>query len=393
MLHLPSDPNSSNLYLDLALEFHNQKHEVYIIAPALSSQNTNICREREINVLRVKALKQLGVKSVLRKGIAQLLLPYQYKYAYLKYLKNEPFDLILMPTPPITLINVALFLKKKTNAKLYLILRDIYPQGAADLGLIKFKFIYSFLKYIEKKTYKNADFIGCMSPGNIDYILKFNPNLSENKLVLLPNWQKENFHNSSTLNIREKYNLEHKYLVLFGGAIGYAQKVENIILLAKNYKSNNQIVFLIIGDGVKKKYLVELAAEAELQNIIFMESLPRDEYLTFVETSDIGLITIDERFTVPTIPSKTTSYMCSNLPILAIIDAHTDYGKILDEAKAGLWSVNGNNKKLFENFDFLYNNPDQRVKMGKNGFEYYLNHLTSEKAYLNIMKTIFNSPN
>ena len=388
MLELPLDLQSSNLYLDLAMEFRQQNHDVFVIAPSIGDQKTDLYQERGLNVLRVKALKQSGIKSVFKKGLAQVLLPYQYKMAYLKYLKKEQFDLLLMPTPPITMINVALFVKKRTKSCLYLILRDIYPQGAADLGLVKFKFIFSYLKYIEQKTYKNADVIGCMSQGNIDYISEFNPSIPKNKLVLLPNWQNACTIDSNKVDIREKYNLENKYLVLFGGAIGYAQKVENIILLANQYQSNKQIVFLVIGNGVKKEYLKELAKESQLQNIIFMDSLPREEYLTFVEISDVGLITIDERFTVPTIPSKTTSYFCSKLPILAIIDAHTDYGKILEEANAGLWSVGGDDQKLFANFDLFYNNPELRQKMGQNGFEYFTNNLTSDKAYLNIMNSI-----
>ena len=229
-----------------------------------------------------------------------------------------------------------------------------------------------------------------MSQGNIDYILKFNPYLAQKKLVLLPNWQKEYTLLNNITNIRKKYSLENKFLVLFGGNIGYAQKVENIILLANHYRNNYEIVFLVIGNGVKKKYLQDLAYEAELQNVIFMNSLPRDEYLNFVETADIGLITIDERFTVPTIPSKTTSYMCLRLPILAIIDSHTDYGQMLDDANAGLWSVGGDDLKLFANFDLLHNNPEMRKAMGKNGFEFFKKELTSEKAYENVMNSLIN---
>lgn len=388
MLDLPSDANSSNLYLDLALEFFENKHEVFVIAPAKSDQKTNLYVEKGIKVLRVKTLKQIGVKSFIKKGLAQLLLPYQYRLAYSKFLKNKQFELLLMPTPPISLVNFAIHVKKRTKAKFYLILRDIYPQAAADIGLIKYRFIFSFLRYIEKKTYKNADIIGCMSQGNVDYIHVFNPNIPSQKLQLLPNWQKEHVRNKNSTNIRKKYNLENKYLVLFGGNIGNAQRVENIVLLANQYRNNEQIVFIVIGNGVKKEYLKDLTLIAQLQNIIFMDNLPRDEYLNFVEASDIGLISIDERFTVPTIPSKTTSYLCLKLPILAIIDAHTDYGKILDESGAGLWSVGGNDKHLFDNFDKLYSDIQLRKEMGANGYQYFINNLTSEKAYQNIINTL-----
>ena len=110
--------------------------------------------------------------------------------------------------------------------------------------------------------------------------------------------------------------------------------------------------------------------------------------MNFVKSADIGLITIDERFTVPTIPSKTTSYFSLKLPVLAIIDQHTDYSKIIDEAKAGLWSIGGDNDKLFENFDKLYKDKKLRNASGENGYNYFLENLTSKHAYNTIIKDI-----
>lgn len=388
MLDLPDKLSNSNLYLDLAMEFRAQGHSVFVIAPSNTSSGNRLSSERGLNVLRVKTNKQLGVKSILKKGMAQLLLPYQYRFAYNKFLKELDFDLILMSTPPITLTNLVLYIKKRTNAKFYLILRDIYPQGAADIGLVKFKFIYYYLRKLEILTYKNADIIGCMSEGNINYIRSHNPYLDSRKLTLLPNWQKVCDMSEVTIDVRKKYNLNDKYIVLFGGTIGYAQKVENILILANHYKNIQRIVFLVIGNGVMKQYLVDKVKEKGLSNVTFIDGLPRDEYLNFVKSSDIGLITIDERFTVPTIPSKTTSYLSLKLPVLAIIDKHTDYGEIIDEAAAGLWSIGGNDQELFKNFDRLYNDKILRLQFGENGYKYFLNKLTSEIAYQNIINQL-----
>lgn len=385
MLDMSADLNSSNLYLDLALEFRTHKHEVYVIAPTSPNQKSGIYQERGLNVLRVSTLEQKGVKSILKKGVAQFLLPYLYRSAYKKHLDTLHFDLILMPTPPITLTKLVLYVKKKTNALFYLMLRDIYPQGAADIGLVRFPFIYHYLRSLEVMTYKNADIIGCMSQGNIDYIRKHNPYLDSRKLTLLPNWQKETQTVAMNLDIRKKYDLENKYIVLFGGTIGYAQKVDNIVILADHYRNKKEIIFLVIGNGVMKQYLINKVSEKQLDNVVFMDGLPRDEYLNFVKSSDIGLITIDERFTVPTIPSKTTSYLSLKLPVLAIIDKHTDYGKIIDEAEAGLWSVGGDKQKLFENFDRLYDDKELRLKFGEKGYQYFMSNLTSDIAYKNVI--------
>lgn len=385
MLDLPEDLNSSNLYLDLALEFEKHQHEVYVIAPSGCNQESGLYEERGLNVLRVVTLQQTGVKSILKKGVAQFLLPYQYNFAYKKFMKGLKFDLILMPTPPITLTKLVLHIKRKNTALFYLILRDIYPQGAADIGLVKFRFIYNYLRRLEVLTYKSADIIGCMSPGNIEYIRQHNLYLDSRKLKLLPNWQKENSMAELTKDVRKKYELEDRYIVLFGGTIGYAQKVDNIVILADHYRDDPKIVFLIIGNGVMKQYLKDKIKEKQLSNVVFMDGLPRDEYLNFVKSSDVGLITIDERFTVPTIPSKTTSYLSLKLPVLAIIDKHTDYGKIIDEAGAGFWSIGGDDDTLFRNFDLLYHDKSLRLKLGENGYQYFLNHLTSKIAYRNIV--------
>ena len=387
-MNLPCGKGKSNLYLDLAKEFSVNKHDAYIIAPTQPHQKEGLHIEHNVNVLRINTLKQTNVKNVFLKGLAQVLLPHQFKRGYKKYLKDIKFDLVLMPTPPITLVSLANYIKRLNNCPYYLILRDIYPQGAADLGLVKSKLMYNYLKNLETTTYSSADIIGCMSQGNIDYIANHNPYIPPKKLVLLPNWQKNEKDSIQNSDIRKKYKLENKYIVLFGGTIGYAQKIDNIITMAIRYKDYNNIVFLVIGKGVMKEYFEDKVRLKMLTNVVIFESFPRSEYLAFVKASDIGVISIDERFTVPTIPSKTTAYMNFSLPILAIIDAHTDYGKILDEAHAGLWSIGGDDQKLFENFDKLYNDKNLRLQFGENGYNYFLNTSTSEIAYKNVINQL-----
>ncbi len=128
-----------------------------------------------------------------------------------------------------------------------------------------------------------------MSQGNIDYIASSYPDLNRSKLVLLMNWQKKEDIGKEKTDIRDKYNLKDKYIVLFGGNIGLGQKIENIIILAKHYLSNPDIKFVIIGKGVKKDDLKRIALKEELHNILFIDFMPRNEYLEFVISVDMGL--------------------------------------------------------------------------------------------------------
>ena len=155
-LMLTYSAESPNMYSDLAEEFRDHGHKVTIMAPATPLLKPGIYSENGFVIVRVKTPKTQGVSNLIKKGIGLALMPYNYKRAYKSYLSKSKFDLIFMPTPPITLIDFVSYLKKKTNAIFYLILRDIHPQSAASIGLIKYKFMYDYLERRASKGYKIA---------------------------------------------------------------------------------------------------------------------------------------------------------------------------------------------------------------------------------------------
>ena len=388
-LMLSYPPGSSNMYSDLAEEFKNHGHKVTIMAPIIKSYREVIYHENGYDVVRVKTPPTQGVPNLIKKGIALALMPYNYKRVYKKYLVINKFDLILMPTPPITLVDFVSYVKRRTNATFYLILRDIHPQSVTSIGLIKYEFMYNYLERRAKKGYQMADLIGCMSQGNINYIAKTYPSLNKDKLVLLMNWQKDVGYSKPKTNIREKFNFQGKLLVLFGGNIGLGQKIENIIDLAEHYSDNDNIIFLVIGKGIKKDTMKQMAEEKNLKNIKFIDFMPRDEYLDFIKSVDIGLISINEEYKVPTCPSKAVSYMSLKIPIFAMINPNNDYGEIIEKAGAGYWAVGNDKNRVYTLFDKMCNDETLRKKMGENGYNFYLANLTSEMAY----KTIINQIN
>ena len=188
MFVFPDMNKSFNMYTTLVEEFVNHRHDVVVLAPG--NTKTFVSVEKNIEVLRVQTLPIKNVPNYL-KGISNLILPYQYATALNKFYKEKSFDLIIIPTPPITLVDLAAKLKKKFNASLYLVLRDMFPQNAVDLGFMKKGgILYNYFRRKEKKLYKEADFIGCMSEGNIDYVLQHNNFVNSGKLHELKNFQK-----------------------------------------------------------------------------------------------------------------------------------------------------------------------------------------------------------
>lgn len=388
LLSYPKDIKSSGMYMDLALECVKNGHNVTVIAG--TSEATTFREEFGMNVLRVKSKPILYVSNMIKKGIGMATLPYYFNRAYNKYLKNEKFDWIVMPTPPITLIDFVKKVKKRTGAKFYMILRDIHPQSSASLGEIKRKWMVDYLYRRSDLGYRLADVVGCMSQANIDFIQKEHRIPSSTRCTVLYNWMNfQPYVEEDFSDLRQKYDLQGKFLVLFGGNIGQGQRVENIADLAEHYLLNKNIVFVIIGKGIKKEYLQQMAKEQRLDNILFLNYMPREDYLRFVKSADLGLISINENNAAPTCPSKAVSYMSLKIPMLAMINSNNDYGQILEEkAQAGYWAVGSDKERVYTLFDKLYADAKLRKQMGENGYRFYCENLTTDKVYAEFIKQL-----
>lgn len=386
LLRIPANINDGGMYSDLFMEFKKNGHDVTVIGG--TQDETRYYEEQGVRILKVKSMPIMYVKNVIKKGIGMALLPWYFKKAYNRYLKNEKFDWIVMPTPPITLIDFVKGVKRRTGAKFYMILRDIHPQSSASLGEIRYKWMVDYLYRRSQLGYELSDIVGCMPPANIDFIQKEHKIPASTKCTVLYNWMNfQPYTEEDFTDLREKYDLQGKFLVLFGGNIALGQRIENIADLAKHYLPNDNIVFVIIGKGVKKDELQKIAKEQNLTNILFLDFMPRADYLRFVKSADLGLISINENNAAPTCPSKALSYMSLKIPILALINRNSDYGQILTEkAHAGYWAVGSDKQKVYQYFDELYGNPELRKQMGEDGYRFYCDNLTTEKVFAEMIK-------
>lgn len=382
-LGYPNIERTTNIHTDLIVEFHKKGDNVLVIAPMRDGCKVGLNKEGGINVLRVKSLKLFNTNPI-EKGIANVLLPYLYIKAIKNNVKNFDFDLILMPTPPITLVKVIEWLRKKTRAKIYLILRDIFPQNAIDLKMMKENgLIHKFFRKKELQLYAACDKVGCMSKANVDYVIKHNPKMDHSKLHILPNWENLPTYKGVDDNneIKKNYGIENKLVIIFGGNIGKPQRMENIIKLAKECLDIKDMVFFIIGSGSEKANLENMIASENLNNVILRNQIPRSDYNKLLQIADIGLISLNQDFTIPNFPSKVLSYFSLKIPVLASIDIATDFGLFLEEINAGVWSEAGNTSLLKEKLMQLYNNKELRFQMGQNGYNHMKNHLLPSDAY------------
>ena len=394
MFVYPDGRRAFNMYTTLASEFAKNEHKVIVIAPAETGNKTASGIEMGVEVIRVHTLPLKNVSPII-KGVSNILLPWQFHRAIKRYEANIKFDLIIIPTPPITLAGIAGLLKKRHNAQLYLILRDIFPQNAIDLGLFtEGGLIHRYFRFNEKKLYKVADYIGCMSPGNIQYIIKHNPGIDCAKLHELKNFQIL-YHDDGSLKqeVRVRYDLENKFVVVFGGNMGKPQQLENVLELARRCRKFTDVLFLLLGEGIMVERLKKNVKRLDAANIRIVNTIPKREYQKLLSSCDLGLISLNKNFTIPNIPSKTLDYFNVGLPVLASIDKATDFNLILEESGAGLWSYAGDHDAFMRNFELFYHDALLRKRMSENGRDYFIRNLTPDTAYRTIISTVTKSYN
>lgn len=376
------DKNPS-IYTDLIQELTNfgDKITVASIDNSLRPFQIKKVTQKNIGLICIGSFKLYNV-DVFRKGLAILSLPFFIKKG-LKKLNISKFDLILYETPPITWAGIVRQLKKKNNIKSFLMLKDIFPQNAVDIGLIKKEsFIFKYFKKKEKLLYEVSDCIGCMSKGNMDYVLKNNPEILKEKVCYFPNTKKDT--GSGEINFNKE-----KLQFIYGGNMGLPQGVLNIVPAISYFKNDEDIEFIFVGKGTEWNKISEYFRDQK--NVKVLESLPREEYESLLSSCDAGFIFLDSRFTIPNYPSRTLAYLEKGIPIIAATDKNTDIKDLIVNNKVGLWSCSDDINSLIENIKVMKENKEKRRVFSKNARELFLKEFQVEKSVNLLHKYINNN--
>lgn len=333
--------DAPGIYTDLLRQFVNEGHRVYAVAPA--EQTSLLCGDGW-KLLKVKTDRKSG-GNLIRKGLGQLRIRGQFQRAISRHFQGLSPDLILYTTPPITLAGLIAHLKKTHNAATYLLLKDIFPQNAVDLGMMTKRGlkapIYWFFRRKEKKLYAVSDRIGCMSQANVDYVLRQNPEIDPATVEICPNSvQVQDLRVSTEVRnaLRTKYGIPlDKKVFVYGGNLGKPQGIPFIMECLKTQRNHPDAFFLIVGGGTEYKKLEAFFSGINASNMKLMARLPKEDYDQMVAACDVGMIFLDHRFTIPNFPSRLLSYMQAGLPVLCCTDPNTDIGKVCVEGGFGWW--------------------------------------------------------
>ena len=393
LLHI-DNLDEHGIYQDLLRELSRQGHQLCVVSPAerRTGQQTHVRSESGNTFLIVKT-GNIQKTNLIEKGISTVLLEQQFIQAIRKYLSNVHFDLILYSTPPITLEKAVAYVKKRDRARTYLLLKDIFPQNAVDLGMLPksgpMGILYRYFRAKEKRLYALSDAIGCMSQANVDYVLAHNPEVEASKVEVCPNSIEvidKSIDAEERNRMRVKYGIPtDKTVFVYGGNLGKPQGIPFLIQCLTKARDLNDAFFLIIGDGTEYEKLRSYTHSSAQKNLKLLRRLPKEDYDHLVAACDVGMVFLDHRFTIPNFPSRILSYMQAKLPILAVTDPNTDIGKIITGGGYGLWSESDDEERVISKITSM-NDAKNLHNQGMRGFRYLKECFSVQSAAKTIIK-------
>ena len=383
---------SRGIYTDLMRKFQNEGHNVYIVFPRERKHGlpTEVRVQDGIHLLGVKTLN-VTKTNVIEKGIGQVSIEFLYKRAIKKYFKGVNFDLILYSTPPITFPKVIEYAKKANpSAKTYLLLKDIFPQNAVDMGMLSKSgvkgILYKFFRTKEKKLYTLSDYIGCMSPANVQYVLGHNPEISADRVEVAPNSiELAESKMTEDKSVLAKYNIPtDKPIFIYGGNLGVPQGIPFLIQCLEANADREDCHFVVVGSGTYYQKLADWFASRNPKAVTVMKGLPKEDYDCLVQACQVGLIFLDYRFTIPNFPSRLLSYLEYRMPVISCTDPNCDTGLIAEENGFGFYAPSNDVNAFTQIVDKMLANDI--AAMGEKGYQFLKENYLIEHTYNQIMK-------
>lgn len=376
---------SARMMYDLAVSMQGDGNKVTVLAPHVQIDEPMLIKEVdgvETIFFRSGKLKNIGK---IQRAINETLLPIKAWQAAKKYFLNNRYDVIVYYSPSIFFGSLVRKLKHIWQAKSYLVLRDIFPQWTIDNGMIKpNSLIHKYFQYFEKVNYQAADKIGVMSVANLQL---FQNKTDFHKYEVLYNWIAINPPTPASNTFRKKLGLDGRIIFFYGGNIGQAQHMINLIEIAKHFKNSENVHFLFVGQGDEVDLLLQKKEEFHLNNITYLPAISQNEYNELVKEIDVGLFSLHPEHTTHNFPGKLMGYMEASKPILGVVNAGNDLQELICSTRSGFVSVCINDD-LLENAEKLIASSALRQELGDNGRKALEKYFSADSAQKQIIDSV-----
>ena len=281
-------------------------------------------------------------------------------------------DLVMGTTPPIFQAVSAWLVSRLRRRPLLLEVRDLWPEFAIDLGVLKNPLLISISRRLEGFLYKAAAHIVVNSPAYRDYLLT--KGVADAKITVIPNGvDAAAFAGVSGVEMRRSFGLDGQFVVTYAGALGMANDIPAILNAAERLRECEDVRFLLVGDGKDRMSLEAMAREKGLRNVIFAGARPKSEMPAIIAASDVCLATLKNipMFTT-TYPNKVFDYMAAGRPTVLAIDGVIR--KVLEEAGGGIFVPPGDDAALASAIKRLRAEPETAAAMGRSARDHVTRH-------------------
>ncbi|MEM4725027.1 MAG: glycosyltransferase family 4 protein, partial [Candidatus Hadarchaeum sp.] len=276
-------------------------------------------------------------------------------------------DVVYSYSPPLTLCLSAWFVSRMHRAPWILRVEDLYPDAAVAAGVITQPSVIRALQAIEYFAYRHAAHVSLISETFRQRLLE--KGVSSSKLSVMPVWAdpddvrpmpKEN-------GFREEHHLNGKFIVLYAGNLGITSSLEDVLVAAEQTKHDNDLHWVIVGEGIKRKELIQHAQAKHLQNVLFLSYQPRHRLSEMMAAADISLVTLNAASASFSLPSKVFTIMASGRPILAISPVGSELERVVQTHQCG-WNIPpGDGEALSQRVLWCKSHPDQLAEAGGPG--------------------------
>ena len=360
-------------------------------------QKGNFLRKENYKGIEIFRLKNTTFNKYRMAGRVINYLSFHFLIFFHMLFYERPDLVFVLSTPPFISFS-GLMLKIFKRSKVIYNVQDLFPDLAVELGKLKNKQFIGFLKKLSELIVRKVDkvvVVGEYMEKKIrEELLK--GTYRSNHIVTIHNWadgdkikvlrQKDGENNY----LKKKWGLEGKFVVLYSGNIGYLHEFDTIIAAAESLakEGTREIVFVFIGEGIKKSYIEEKIKEKGLYNILFFPYQSREMLTYSLGLADVSLVTLEKGFEGMVVPSKIYGILASGKPVIAIIGEESEITEIIRRGKCGEIIKIGDFKALSNAIINYYKNPQKCNEEGMNGRKYFEKNFERKIAIKKYIKVI-----
>jgi len=349
-----------------------------------------ICREKPVDnvqVLRCHVSESYN-RSFLGRFWAYISFTCSSIWAGMFYAGRQ--NVIICTSPPLTVGLTGWVLSRCKRIPMVFEVRDLWPESAIDTGVLTNKSLIKLSYFLEKKSYAAANWINVLTPA-FEKTLIEKKNIRADRISMIPNGADLDIFKPGCCDnrVRDKHNLQNNFVVTYVGAHGRANHLIQLLKAARILKDTDpQVKIMLVGDGMEKNMLRQKAELWQLNNVLFVNSVPKHQIVDYLAASDVCTAVLKKVQTFKTVyPNKVFDYMAAAKPTILAIDGVAR--ELIQKADAGIYVEPENAEEFAQAVLHLRDNARLRQQYGENGLEFVRRHFardTLAEKYLNLLQ-------